>query len=316
MKDIRGGVLGDRPIIAAEQFEKMVHNNQCVLICSIQPVVVKEIQRQCMEMHVEHYLMDEVILKRFADEVMVVYDMLSDEQSKYTYGELIMARVTDCIVKDSLYCTNHNFAVDAFQEVNEREVFIDCGAYDGDSIIEYLENRKNVFGKIIAFEPDENNFRKLRRNLAAEWKRRGLSEDKLCLYPYGVDKKSNISYVIKSASHEGMDTKLVDAPFDNEKYDEMTNSSTTTVRSVSIDEFVSEPFHFLKADIESYEYRLLLGAENSIKKYRPKLVICIYHSALDFFQIPTLIKKIVPNYHLAIRHHSKNLSETVLYAWE
>lgn len=311
-----GGVLGDHPIIAPEQFEKMVHNSQCVLICSIQPIVVKEIQRRCMEMHVEHHLMDEVILKRYAADIMGVYDILGDEQSKYTYGELIRARVTDCIVKDSLYCANHYFAVDAFQEANHDEVFIDCGAYDGDSIIEYLENRKNVFGKCIAFEPDENNFRKLRRNLAVEWKRRGLSEDTLCLYPYGVDKKNNISYVIKSASHEGMDAKLVDAPFDNEKYDEMTNSSTTTIRSVSIDEFVSEPFHFLKADIESYEYRLLLGAENSIKKYRPKLTICIYHSALDFFQIPILIKKILPNYNLAIRHHSKDLSETVLYAWE
>ena len=60
---------------------------------------------------------------------------------------------------------------------------------------------------------------------------------------------------------------------------------------------------------------MLLGAKKSIKKYRPKLAICIYHNAVDFYEIPILIKEILPDYHLSIRHHSPTLCETVLYAW-
>jgi len=51
---------------------------------------------------------------------------------------------------------------------------------------------------------------------------------------------------------------------------------------------------FTKADIESYEYQMLLGAAEAISARKPKLAICIYHNAVDFVQIPLLIKKTVP----------------------
>ena len=82
-----------------------------------------------------------------------------------------------------------------------------------------------------------------------------------------------------------------------------------------MDEFLKEPYSFLKADIESYEYRMLLGAEEGIKKYRPMLAICIYHNCVDFYSIPLLIKSFVPEYQLMIRHHGVNNDETVAYAW-
>lgn len=84
---------------------------------------------------------------------------------------------------------------------------------------------------------------------------------------------------------------------------------------VKLDEFLTEPYSFLKADIESYEYQMLLGAEKSIRKFKPLLAVCIYHNAVDFYSIPILVKQILPEYRLAIRHHKDTLGETVLYAW-
>ena len=84
---------------------------------------------------------------------------------------------------------------------------------------------------------------------------------------------------------------------------------------VSLDKFVKEPYTFLKADIESYEYKMLQGAREGIKKYKPLLAICIYHNAVDMYTIPLLVKKILPEYKIAIRHHLDDLSETVMYAW-
>lgn len=60
---------------------------------------------------------------------------------------------------------------------------------------------------------------------------------------------------------------------------------------------------------------MLLGAEKGIKRYKPLLAICIYHNAMDFYEIPMLIKRMVPEYKLAVRHHKETLSETVLYAY-
>ena len=84
---------------------------------------------------------------------------------------------------------------------------------------------------------------------------------------------------------------------------------------VCLDEYLKEPYTFLKADIESFEYRMLQGARRGIIEYKPKLAICIYHSSIDLYSIPMLIKELVPDYKLAIRHHANDLTGTVLYAW-
>jgi hypothetical protein len=70
----------------------------------------------------------------------------------------------------------------------------------------------------------------------------------------------------------------------------------------------------IKMDIEGAEYRALLGAQNSIKKHKPRLAICLYHNIEDFIEIPELILKMVPEYKLFLRHHSKSCTDTILYA--
>src|SRR5215471_3269379 len=49
--------------------------------------------------------------------------------------------------------------------LSDKEVFIDCGAYDGDTISEFRRLTKGRFEKIIAFEPDPINFSALRSSL-------------------------------------------------------------------------------------------------------------------------------------------------------
>ena len=83
----------------------------------------------------------------------------------------------------------------------------------------------------------------------------------------------------------------------------------------AIDDFAKEKYTFLKADIESYEYRMLLGARNTIQQYRPRLAICIYHNMVDMYSIPELVHAINPDYRLSVRQHSYGYEETVLYAW-
>lgn len=90
---------------------------------------------------------------------------------------------------------------------------------------------------------------------------------------------------------------------------------TDVINMVTLDEVLHEKYTFLKADIESYEYNMLLGAERSIKMWKPNLAICIYHNAIDMITILPLIKKMVPDYKFAVRHHSVTFDETVLYAW-
>jgi hypothetical protein len=66
-------------------------------------------------------------------------------------------------------------------------------------------------------------------------------------------------------------------------------------------------------DVEGAEYQSLLGASKVIRKNTPKLAICLYHKPCDIIAIPMLIKSMVPEYKMFIRHNSNAYNETVLY---
>ena len=80
------------------------------------------------------------------------------------------------------------------------------------------------------------------------------------------------------------------------------------------DHLQGEAVSFIKMDIEGAERGALRGAEQLIRRYRPDLAICVYHSISDLFEIPLYIHSIVPEYRLYLRHHTPVFCETVCYA--
>ncbi len=71
---------------------------------------------------------------------------------------------------------------------------------------------------------------------------------------------------------------------------------------------------FIKMDIEGSEMEALKGAEKIILRNKPKLAICIYHKAADYYQIPLYLQTLVPEYKFYVRHHFYGYSETALNA--
>ncbi len=86
------------------------------------------------------------------------------------------------------------------------------------------------------------------------------------------------------------------------------------MKMVKLDDFLDEKISFIKMDIEGAELLALKGARLCIRKYKPKLAICLYHKALDFLEITNYVKELVPEYTVSIRKHSKGIYGTVLYA--
>jgi len=106
--------------------------------------------------------------------------------------------------------------------------------------------------------------------------------------------------------------------------DEQTTASSIsedgaiTINVVSIDDFCKsnnlENVDFIKMDIEGAEVNALLGASNVIQKYKPDLAISIYHKAEHLFEIPLLIKEILPEYNIYIDHKYFSYSKTICFA--
>lgn len=71
---------------------------------------------------------------------------------------------------------------------------------------------------------------------------------------------------------------------------------------------------FIKMDIEGSELAALKGAEASIRRWRPRLAISLYHRPEDFHAIPLWLQSLDCGYHFYLDHYSIHQEETVLYA--
>ena len=67
-------------------------------------------------------------------------------------------------------------------------------------------------------------------------------------------------------------------------------------------------------DIEGSETAALIGAIETIKKFKPKLAIAIYHSVDDLVNIPTWILNLDLDYEIFIGHYTIHAEETVCFA--
>jgi FkbM family methyltransferase len=90
------------------------------------------------------------------------------------------------------------------------------------------------------------------------------------------------------------------------------------VSSVSIDDLVRthsiKRVDFIKMDIEGAEHAALSGAIETIKRFKPRLAICVYHQLIDFFELPLLVKDWNPEYKIYFQHSSVHGDETVFFA--
>ena len=180
-----------------------------------------------------------------------------------------------------------------FMEYSNQEIFIDAGCYHLENTIE-LEKRCKV-KKVYAFEPDPDNYQ-----VCLERKEQ-LGMEEVKVFQCGTwSEKTWLHFAVRGTDG----THITE------------NREAISIPVAAIDETVEpdDKITFIKMDVEGAELESLRGCKRTIKKYRPKLAICIYHRPEDMIQIPIYIKELVPEYRLYIRHHSNCAWETVLYA--
>lgn len=279
--------------------------NAVVLINSPQPNVVKKVSEQMDKAGLSWGTVDEFLFLTYREKVLQAYDLLSDEKSKELYVHLIECRMKSEYPDDEYVDTEQYFSFGHFGDANPNEVFVDCGAYVGDSLERYIWNKDGVFGRIIAFEPDKSNLQAMNYRVDRLCKEWNIKPEKIEIYPYGVSNENTVKNVSRYSENNGFGSKI----------SEDASENTEECKLISLDSFFNEKVDFIKADIESYEYKLLLGSKEIVSKFSPKLAICIYHNGVDFFSIIELLHNLNPNYRFSIRHYTHVLSDSVLYAY-
>ncbi len=80
-----------------------------------------------------------------------------------------------------------------------------------------------------------------------------------------------------------------------------------------LDNMIKTPVSFIKMDIEGAEGDAIEGAQETIRKYHPKLALSVYHKADDLWKIPEQIFSIRKDYKIYLRHYTEGFAETVMY---
>ena len=189
--------------------------------------------------------------------------------------------------------------------INKGDVVIDCGAHIG--IFSLLFARlAGDNGKVVAIEPEERNYKALVKMV--ELNKNVVPIIPLKVAVYKDDCWLDLYIAQKSGSH-------TIAPYYDERKKVLLNKKEK-VRVLKLDTIVKElsleKVDFIKMDIEGAEIDALLGAEQTIKKFKPKLAICTYHRPTDFEEIRNIILSYNPNY----KFKEIEKGEKVLFAWD
>lgn len=91
------------------------------------------------------------------------------------------------------------------------------------------------------------------------------------------------------------------------------NTQTLSIDDLVTSENLSQ-VDFIKMDIEGAELYALKGASETIRKFKPKLAISVYHKPDDMIVIPEYIQSLNPDYQFYLDYYTIIGDEIVLYA--
>jgi len=230
-----------------------------------------------------------------ADEVRKVLSLWADAASQHEYLAQLRWRMLMDFDNLPSPVSHEIYFPNDLVNILPDDVFVDCGAYDGDTIRNFLHIQGDSFKKIIAFEPDPANFEKLQQfalTLPTNIRNR------LILHQLATGTRKG------KAHFEATGTEA-----------SAIGSGDFEVDCISLDEILTNdrPM-YIKMDIEGSEVDTLIGAQNIIRKELPVLAICAYHRQDHVWRIPSLISSFSDQYRFFLRPHLLEVWDLVCYA--
>lgn len=226
-----------------------------------------------------------------ADEYKKTYENLEDEKSRACMTAFLNCKISEdykyllpCCVEKTGYFNNSIFQV-------TEEDYVDVGAYNGDTIEEFLKIVSS-YNHIYALEPEENNYRRL-----LEYGRVNQLANLIC-YPYGSWNDNTILKFRQTEESSSIEEEG-EVALQVFKLDTLLSGKRITLIKIN----------FLNGVMESLE-----GAENILREQKPKLAITVGFDEWGIIKIPQIIKKINSDYKIYLRYGAPMPARLILFA--
>lgn len=236
------------------------------------------------------------------DEFEKVGNLFEDDLSYQSYLAFLKTRISgnntyifNLFKKETNYFHNDIF------KINSKEVFMDIGAYDGDTIRLFLKENNGFYQHIYALEPNETS-RKMLRVYVEGYKLQNVTMSGAIPW----NKKGKLQFV------ENDNGELSSLVFnENSKID----GEISSINAEPLDEMFAykEAITLLKINYLEGTKEALQGAKNILQVHRPKLAISVGFDCKNIREIPILIKDINPDYKLYLRYNRGTISTLTCY---
>jgi FkbM family methyltransferase len=225
------------------------------------------------------------------NEIIRAYERLEDEESRAIFASVVNYKLSGRMrfLLETYSTRDEMYSLIPSDKIHRA---IDAGAYNGDTAREmktYFGNLKTIY----AIEPDKKNFKKLARYSEAECE----IEIKSINAAAWSDNSAGVFF----GSGNRNSTAVATASFEH---------SEDSVKMIKIDSVTDSSVQYIKYDVEGAEKEALIGSSETIVKYKPTLLISLYHRSRDIFELVNYVKDGYPTYRIYLRRLK------CLQAWE
>ncbi|ESQ83071.1 hypothetical protein AEAC466_14505 [Asticcacaulis sp. AC466] len=216
----------------------------------------------------------------------------ADEMSRRTLDAIMLYRLT----WDARYIAEVSrpekaiyFEADVMP-LTDHEIFVDGGAYNGDTVHAFQQKTNGKYSHIHSFEIDPVNCDAFDANTH--------DIPNVTLHRVGL---------WNEPAEMGIDLR-------SDNGSRISASSTITAPLDAMDNMDLGAVSLIKLDVEGAENQALNGARRLIQTHKPRLAICAYHKPDDFETLLDTLSSLSDDYRLTLRHYSPILFDSVIYA--
>lgn len=246
--------------------------------------------------HYQYQRAEEVLAQ--ADEIRRGFRIWADDESRRQFAAHVAFRLHADYEALPPPSGETYFPSDVPLPLTDETIFVDCGAYDGDTIRRFLASRHGRFREIDAFEPDTQNCRKLREFVNTL---EGEAARRIHVFNAAVGRRRER---LRFQSTGDMAASF-------------SQDGGVEVDVLPIDEVVAAEAGdcvYVKYDVEGAELDALKGTAQLIARARPTLAVSIYHRPHDLWELPLYLASLDAGYRLFLRTEGADGMDLICYA--
>lgn len=152
----------------------------------------------------------------------------------------------------------------------------------------------------------------------------------ICKYIYLVEPMPKFAEALKRTFHNCSNIDIIPCALSDKRGEAflstngissslLSNEKDIPVKVETIDALFYQkniPISYIKADLEGYDFKAIVGAQYTIEKYGPKIAITTYHDKAHSKEIVDFIRSVNPSYKFKIKGiYQETGSPVMLHAW-